>query len=76
MAQMKEQDKTRENQLNEMETSNLSDTNFKTLVIMMLNERSGWTDEFSENLNKEIETMKKNYSEMKNTMNWNKEYIR
>ena len=41
MAQMKEQDKTRENQLNEMETSNLSDTNFKTLVIMMLNERSG-----------------------------------
>ena len=32
MAQMKEQIKTSEKELNEMEISNLSDTEFKTLV--------------------------------------------
>ena len=36
MAQMKEQIKTPEKELNEMEISNLSDAEFKTLVIRML----------------------------------------
>ena len=36
MAQMKEQIKTPEKELNEMEISNLSDVEFKTVVIMML----------------------------------------
>ena len=40
MAQMKEQIKTPENELNKMEISNLSDAEFKTLVIMMLKELS------------------------------------
>ena len=40
MAQMKEQIKTSEKELNEMEISNLSDVEFKTLVIRMLNELS------------------------------------
>ena len=40
MAQMKEQIKTPEKELNEMEISNLSDTEFKTLVIRMLKELS------------------------------------
>ena len=35
MAQMKEQIKTPEKELNEMEISNLSDTKFKTLFIRM-----------------------------------------
>ena len=43
-AQMKEQIKTPEKELNEMEISNLSDAEFKTLTIGMLKE-------FSENLN-------------------------
>ena len=38
MSQMKEQDKTPEKELNKMETSNLPDAEFKTLVIRMLNE--------------------------------------
>lgn len=38
MSQMKEQDKTQEKKLNEMETSNLPDIGFKTLVISVLNE--------------------------------------
>ena len=36
MAQMKEHIKTPEKEINKMETSNLSDAEFKTLVIRML----------------------------------------
>ena len=38
MAQMKEQNKTPEKELNETEIINLSDAEFKTLVIRMLRE--------------------------------------
>ena len=38
MAQMKEQIKSPEKELNKMEISNLSDVEFKTLVIRMLKE--------------------------------------
>ena len=40
MAQMKEQSKILEKELNKMEISNLSDAEFKTLVIRMLMELS------------------------------------
>ena len=40
MAQVKEHNKTPEKELNKMETSNLLDAEFKTLVIRMLNELS------------------------------------
>ena len=40
MAHMKDHIKTPEKELNEMETSNLSDAEFKTLVIRMLKELS------------------------------------
>ena len=40
MTQMKEQIKTLEKELNKMEISNLSDAEFKTLVIRMLKELS------------------------------------
>ena len=39
MAQMKEQIKTPEKELKKMDVSNLSDAEFKTLVIRMLKER-------------------------------------
>ena len=38
MAQMKEQNKTPEKELNKTETANLSHAEFKTLVIRMLKE--------------------------------------
>ena len=57
MAQMKEQNKTPEKELNKMEISNLSDAEFKTMVIRML-------QEFTEDLN----SIKKIESEMKNTL--------
>ena len=40
MAQMKDQIKTPEKELNEMEISNLSEAEFKTLVMRMLKELS------------------------------------
>ena len=57
MAQMREEIKTPEKEVNEMEISNLSDAEFKTLVIKMLKE-------LSENHN----SVKKIQSEMKNTL--------
>ena len=39
---MKEQNKTPEKELNKMEISNVSDAEFKTLVIRMLEELSGY----------------------------------
>ena len=44
MAQMKEQNTSSEKELNKMEISNLSDTEFRTLVIRMLKEISGYFD--------------------------------
>ena len=40
MAQMKEQNKTPEKELNKMEANNLSDVEFRTLVIRMFKELS------------------------------------
>ena len=56
MAQMKEQIKTPEKELNKMEISNMSDAEFKTLVTRMLKE-------LSENLN----NIKNSQSETKDT---------
>ena len=57
MALMKENNKTPEKELNKMEISNLSDAEFKTLVIRILKE-------FNEDLN----SMKKIQSERKDTL--------
>ena len=57
MAQMKEQIKTPEKELNEMEVSNLSDAEFKTLFIRMLREVS-----------EDLSSIKKTQSEMKDTL--------
>ena len=57
VAQMKEQNKTPEKELNKMEISNLSDAEFKTLVIRMLQELSG-----------DLHSIKKIQSETKDTL--------
>ena len=67
MAQMKEEIKTPEKELNKMEISNLSDVEFKTLVIRMLKE-------ISEDFNsiKKIQTETKDtLIEMKNNLQGN-----
>ena len=75
MPQMKQQEKTTENKLNEIEASNLPETEFKVMIIKMLNEHMGRMDEHNENLNREIvsikkdiETIKKNQTEIRNTI--------
>ena len=57
MAQMKEQMKTPEKELNKMEISNQSDEEFKTLVIRMLKE-----------LCEDLSSIKKIQSEMKDSL--------
>ena len=57
MTQMKEQNKTPEKELNKMEVNNLSEAEFKTLVIRMLNE-----------LSEDLSSIKKIQSEMKDTL--------
>ena len=57
MAQMKEQNKTPEKELSEMETINISDAEFKTLVIRMLKD-----------LIEDLSSIKKTQSEMKDTL--------
>ena len=58
-------------ELNEMEASKLSDTEFKIMVIRVLKELTDNYKELSGNHNsmkKEIEIIKKNLDEMKNTI--------
>ena len=57
MAQMKEQNKSLEKELSKSEISNLSDAEFKTLVIRMLRELIGY-----------FNSMKKTQAEMKVTL--------
>ena len=57
MARMKEQIKTPEKVLNEMEISNLSDAEFKTLFIRMLTE-----------LSEHLSSIKKTQTEMKDSL--------
>ena len=57
MAQMKEEIKTPEKELNKMEISNLTDAQFKTLVIKMLEE-----------LSEDLSSIKKGQSEMEGTL--------
>ena len=56
-AQMKEQVKTPEKELNKIEISNLSDAEFKTLFVRLLKE-----------LSEDLSSMKKIQSEMKHTL--------
>ena len=57
MAQMKDQIKTPEKELNEMEISSLSDAKFKILVIRMLKE-----------LNDDLNSIREIQSEMEDTL--------
>ena len=62
MAQMKEQNKTPEKELNKMEISNLSDPEFKTLVVRMLKE-----------LNEYFNSIRKDPDRNEDYTKWNKE---
>ena len=60
MAQMKEQNKTPEKELNKMEITNLSDTEFTTLVISMLKELTEYSNSIKEEMKFTRSEIKKN----------------
>ena len=64
MTQMKEQNKTPGKELNKMEISNLSDAEFKTLVIRMLKEHT----EYSNSIKKTQAEMMFTLSEIKKNL--------
>ena len=64
MTHMTEQNKTLEKELNETETTNLLDAEFKTLVIRMLKELTG----YSNIIQKTQEVMKVTLSEIKKNL--------
>ena len=66
MAQIEEQNKTPAKGLNKIQTSNLLDAEFKTLVIRMFNECRGRVYELSENFNNSIGN-KNRYRKQKRT---------
>ena len=57
-----------------MDIGNLPEKEFKALVIRMLTELGKRIDEHSENFNKELENIKNNQSEVKNTVTNEKHY--
>ena len=61
MAQMKEQNKSPEKQVNEMEIRNLSDAEFKTLVIRMLREVIKYSKNIKEKMKVTLSEINKNF---------------
>ena len=60
MAQMKEQIKTPEKELSNMEIASLSDAEFKTLVIRMFKELTGYGNNIKEGMKVTLSEIKKN----------------
>ena len=60
MAQMKEQNKAPEKELNETEIANLSGAQFKTLVIRMLKELTDYGRSIREEMKATVSEIKKN----------------
>ena len=63
MAQMKEQNKTPEKELSEREVANLSDAEFKTLVIRMPKEPTEYGNSIKEEMKVTLNEKKKIYRE-------------
>ena len=79
MFQRKEQDKSPEEQLSKIETSNLPDKEFKAMIIKMFKELGRRLDEQSEKLevsNRELQNTRKSQTEMQNTITEIKKYTR
>ena len=60
MAQMKEQNKTPEKYLDEIETTNLSAAEFKTLVIKMLKDLIEYSNKIKEDVKVTLSEIKEN----------------
>ena len=72
MYQMKEQDKTPEKQLNEVEIGNLPEKKIKIMIVKMIQDRrkrmQAKIETMQEMLKKDLEELKNKQTEMKNTI--------
>ena len=71
MYQMKEQNKTPEKQLNEMEISNLPEKEFRIMIVKMIQDlgkrMEAKIEKMQEKCNKDLEELKYKQTEMNNT---------
>ena len=72
MYQMKEQDKTPEKQLNEVEIGNLLEKEFRIMIVKMIQDigktMEAKIEKMQEMFNKELEELKNKQTEMNNTI--------
>ena len=72
MYQMKEQEKTPEKQLNEVEIANLPEKEFRMMIVKMIqdlgNRMEAKIEKMQEMFNKDLEELKKKHTEMNNTI--------
>ena len=73
MSQLKEQRKNLQDQINEEETSNLTEKEFRVMIVKMIqnlrNRMEAWTEKIQEMFNKDLEERKNKQTEMNNTIN-------
>ena len=72
MHQMKEQDKTPEKQLNEVEIGNLPEKDFRLMIVKMIQDlgkrMEAKIEKMQEMINKDLEELKNKQTEMNNTI--------
>ena len=68
MFQMKGQDKIPENQLNNVETGNLPEREFRIMIVKMIQDLRNRTERMQERFNKDLEELKNKQTEMNNTL--------
>ena len=80
MHQMKEQDKTPEKQLNEVEIGNLPEKEFRIVIVKMIQflgkRMEAKIEKMQEMFNKDLEELKNKQPEMNNTITNEKKYTR
>ena len=68
MSQMKGQDKTPEKILNEVEIGNVSEKEFRILIVKMIQDLRNRIEKMQEMFTKDLEELKNKQSEMNNTL--------
>ena len=67
--QMKEQDKTSEEQLSEVEIGNLPEKEFRVMIVKMIQDLGKRMEKIQEMFNKDLEELKSKQTMMNNTIN-------
>ena len=65
MSQKKEQGKTLQNQINEDETRNLPEKEFRVMIVNMIQNLGNRMEKMQETFNKDLEELKRNQATMK-----------